>query len=413
MRKERISFSCDFYILSRMSTCRLGMYYLVFKKESFFINFIMKIAILSLPLHTNYGGILQSYALSQILKEKGYEAKVISRPVRYRYTFHNIIASLKRTFVSFIKGHGLAFFQERKWNEGAELMELHTKVFINKYIPVDSRLMSMICPSDYDAFIVGSDQVWRPFYFSQHDTDFRNAFLRFTDGWKVKRMAYAASFGTDKWEYSKSMTNDIGKLAQKFNFISVREKSGIDLCEKYFGVKAVLTLDPTLLLRKEDYITIIDNVGVVVKKNRLLAYVLDKNEEKLNLIDQISKVKGLVPLYIGCADDVHKTAEERIQPPVEEWLAGFRDAEFVVTDSYHACIFSILFNKPFVVVANKERGFSRFRSLLEHFNLMDHLLNIVSDYNPQKDYVIPDETYQILEKCRKESMAIIDDFLMK
>lgn len=373
----------------------------------------MRIAILSLPLHTNYGGILQSFALTKILKDRGHTVNVISRPSRYHFTFYNIISSIKRSVFSFLSGKGFELFPELRWNKALDLIESNTIVFIKRYISIDSRSLRNFRETDYDAYIVGSDQVWRPLYFQAHETDPRNAFLRFTRGWKVKRIAYAASFGTDEWEYSDGLTNDIQKLAQEFDAISVREKSGVDLCKKYLGVTAVHALDPTLLLRKEDYITLIDNRGVEVKKNKLLAYVLDKNEEKQKLIDQISKEKGLDPMNIDCANDVFKSAQERIQPPVEEWLAGFRDAEFVVTDSFHACIFSILFNKPFVVVANKERGLSRFSSLLEQFNLMDHLLVNVSDYNSQKDYTIPDETYEILDNCRKESMAIIDDFLMK
>ncbi|MCQ2237844.1 MAG: polysaccharide pyruvyl transferase family protein [Bacteroidaceae bacterium] len=371
----------------------------------------MKVAILSLPLHANYGGILQSYALTQIIKRRGCSVQLISRPFRYYYSFHNILASLKRTFTTFLKGDGFSFLPERKWNKGAELIEKNTKVFFNKYIPIDPRAITQIRSTDYDAIIVGSDQVWRPYYFKAHESDVRNAFLMFAKNWNIKRMAYAASFGTDVWEYSESMTKDIKKLAQKFDYISVREKSGVDLCDKYLGVNAVHALDPTLLLHKEDYLSLINNSGYAESKTKMLVYVLDKNEEKQIFIEQIAKSKGLSPLYVGCADDLSKAAEERIQPPVEEWLAGFRDAEFVITDSFHACVFSILFNKPFVVVANHKRGGARFISLLGQFNLMDHLLERTSDYDPLKDYNIPEETYQLLDKFRHESMSIIDDFL--
>lgn len=315
--------------------------------------------------------------------------------------------------MSLIKGRGFELFPEKKWNEGAEIMERHTMAFVRKYIPLDSRPISKIRPTDYEGYVVGSDQVWRPAYFREHATDARNAFLFFAKDWQVKRMAYSASFGTDEWEYSKSLTKDIKPLVQKFEFISVREKSGVDLCRQHLGVNAKNTLDPTLLLHKEDYMSLIEKKGIEVKKGKLLVYVLDKNEEKKELIEQIAKEKGLTPIYIGCAEDIFKTAEERTQPPVEEWLAGFRDAEFIVTDSFHGSVFSILFNKPFVVVANQKRGLARFSSLLGQLNLMDHLLVHLSDYNPQNEYSIADETQLILEKLRKESMAVIDKFLLQ
>ena len=93
---------------------------------------------------------------------------------------------------------------------------------------------------------------------------------------------------------------------------------------------------------------------------------------------------------------------------MEAWIRGFYDAKFVVTDSFHACVFSILFGKPFIVVGNKGRGFTRFSSLLDMFSLKKNLISSVSEYNPDEDYCVSDTTRDVLNKLRKESIAFLN-----
>lgn len=101
-----------------------------------------------------------------------------------------------------------------------------------------------------DAYVVGSDQVWRPAF--NLGPRLGNMFLDFA-GDDVKKISYAASFGCKEWEYTEEQERMCGKLAKRFDAISVREASGVDLCKEHFGVDATLVLDPTLLLNKEDY----------------------------------------------------------------------------------------------------------------------------------------------------------------
>ena len=102
---------------------------------------------------------------------------------------------------------------------------------------------------------------------------------------------------------------------------------------------------------------------------------MDETEEKKALIKRIADEKGLIPFNVKSqSDDINSPVSERIQPSLEQWLRGFYDAEFVVTDSFHACVFSILFNKPFLAVGNTERGMSRFSSLICMLGLEDKLI---------------------------------------
>ena len=130
-----------------------------------------------------------------------------------------------------------------------------------------------------------------------------------------------------------------------------------------------------MLLTKEDYIQLFENTDTPKSKGTLLNYILDETSEKLTLIDQIAQEKNLVLFRVNSKVENKKAPlQERIQPSVEQWLRGFYDAEFVVTDSFHACVFSILFNKPFIAIGNEDRGTSRFTSLLSMFGLKDRLI---------------------------------------
>lgn len=108
-------------------------------------------------------------------------------------------------------------------------------------------------------------------------------------------------------------------------------------------------------------------------KGNLLVYILDESEEKEKLVRLVAN-KKLIPFNVNSrVEDILALLSERIQLPVETWLRGFYDAEFIITDSFHACVFSIIFNKPFLVIGNRDRGLTRIESLLEDFDMLDRL----------------------------------------
>lgn len=347
----------------------------------------MRIGILTLPLHTNYGGILQAYALQTVLKRIGHEVHVIEKKRQPLFLpIQKIPLCYGKRIVKNLVGRKCPIFYEQKYNRERPIIQQNTDKFIRKYINLNIyKEFSDIKESEYDAIVVGSDQVWRPKYFGQNQIE--NAYLKFAEGWNIKRIAYAASFGTDEWEYTSEQTKECGRLLRMFDTVSVREDSGVDLCKRHFGVEVQHVLDPTMLLDKEDYIKLFEAADTPKSKGNLLCYILDETEEKKALIKRIADEKGLKPFNVKSqSDDINSPVSERIQPPLEQWLRGFYDAEFVVTDSFHACVFSILFNKPFIVYGNIERGLSRFTSFLEIFGLKDVLFTNMSGDIQLKDF---------------------------
>lgn len=315
----------------------------------------MKIGILTLPLGANLGGIVQAYALSTVLKKMGHAPFIIAN--KADKSFKDVILyDLSFWINTYIKRNNK--FSRQK--------------FIRKYIPLRSEksLYREIKKHTLDAVVVGSDQVWRPIYAKPVE----RYFLDFLESnHSIRKIAYAASFGTSNWEYTLQQTVKCSNLLKQFDLITVREDSGVNLCKNYLHAKAIHVLDPTMLLSKEEYIDIIEKERIPKFNGNLFTYILDTDNCKRNFIDQIVKRLNKIPFTMMSCNQLYDYA---FFPGVPFWLRGFMDAEFVITDSFHGCVFSIIFNKPFIALGNKERGQSRFESLLKIFNLQDRLIDI-------------------------------------
>ena len=219
-----------------------------------------------------------------------------------------------------------------------------------------------------DAVIVGSDQVWRLDYSGKVGLNF---FLDIKINRKIKKISYAASFGRDYWNENTLNTIKVRKLLKKFDAISVREETGVNICANVFGVDAKWLIDPTLLINKQDYVKIIIQEKEAMKRGQLFYYFLDETDEKINFALDCAKKLAYSSYSFEMLIDV--LGNNKVGK-VSSWLRCFMDAKFVITDSFHGCVFSIIFNKPFIAIGNIERGLSRFESLLRLFDLEECLI---------------------------------------
>lgn len=340
----------------------------------------MRIAVITNPLHTNYGGILQAYAMQIVLERMGHEVTIINRsqqkPIPY---FKLPIYITKRLIYKYILHKpAVRIFEEFYCRKTHPIVCQHTQRFIQRHI--HTRILhspSQIKEGEYDALVVGSDQIWRPRYYKPIEI----AYLSFAKKWKnTKRIAYAPSFGVDIWEYTPKQTIRCKELIKLFDLITVREDSGIKLCAEYYSVNATHVLDPTMLLQKNDYIKLIEIAHQSQSEGEMMAYILDINASIEKELSTVASQKQMKLFYTSSkADNPNAPLSERIQQPVERWLRGFMDAKFVITDSFHGCVFSIIFNKDFAVIGNNSRGISRVISLLKMYSLEKRLIKNIQD----------------------------------
>lgn len=347
----------------------------------------MRIGILTQPLHSNYGGLLQNYALQQVLLRGGHEVETIDHAAPNATSIRTCLYHKK---VNILHALMPGRYAKPRYVPSAEEMSVirkYTEHFIDAYIhrtqPVHScgEFAEMAKRNGYDAFVVGSDQCWRPIY----NPFLEDMFLRFVANREdVKRIAYAASFGTDVWEMSPEMTARCSALAKRFDLITTREDSGVVLCKKYLDVDATHVLDPTMLLNKDDYEQLVEREHEPQSKGTLFEYILDPTPEKSAFIEKVSSLNQLVPFRvmpqyqneIRTREHVKRHIDACVYPPVTAWLRAFMDAEMTIVDSFHGMVFSIIFNRPFWVIGNKKRGLSRFTSLLRQFNLDSRLIGL-------------------------------------
>lgn len=321
----------------------------------------MKIGILTQHFLLNYGGIIQNFALQQVLLKLGHEPLTFEHDTCYSRT-----RWLLRTAKQILKTRSLKGLPVYPVYQGRVGNKNFIKFVLKNIRSVTVKDFTSGLTQKYglDAYVVGSDQVWRPAF--NLGPRLGNMFLNFADD-KVKKLSYAASFGCKEWEYTEEQELQCGKLAKRFDAISVREASGVDLCKEHFGVDATLVLDPTLLLDKEDYGKVCNDVPR--KGKHIFVYSLVVSEGVLAVAEKVAETMGL-PIIVKQAG-----SKVRKEDTIEDWFAEFRDADYVVTDSFHGMVFSIIFNKPFSVVMNPSGGNERYISLLSHLGLMERIVN--------------------------------------
>lgn len=350
----------------------------------------MKIGIITLGFHYNYGGILQAYAMQTVLNSMGHKASVICYSSRSKW--RNYLGNLKWKLSKLLK-------------KPIEITD-KTSTFPLYHVSMSYfKGCSEIKENDFGAYVVGSDQVWRKEFVS----DFSLSYLLFTDGWNVKRIAYAPSFGPAEWKYAAEETSLIKASLEKFDGLSVREQSGAVLCRNNLGLEAKVVLDPTLLFSQSIYRKFVSKSKACctpfvyfVKRNLALKPI----ESIMSCLGELNFSHVYLP---------YEDYDCGVLPSVNEWLSSICNAKFVLTDSFHACVFSILFHKPFLAMPNKWGGSSRFDSLLRPLGLEYRIISAeTQNYQELLEKEIDwEEVERKLDALRQDSLLFLKNALEK
>lgn len=367
----------------------------------------MKVAIMTVPFNNNYGGFLQAYALKTVLNNMGHSTIFIMRRRNRPDRYINLKSWVLRREKHLYYLDDIHLYRISKYTRRFQKKYLYP--YTKDYY--DSKSLQECRNLDVDCFIAGSDQCWRYKFAPNNIDDF---FFNFLKGSGKKRISYAASLGISELEYDSSMLQKSKSLLSEFSAISVREASGVDLLVNYFGVKpdnVKVTLDPTLLLPVEAYKELFNGVKTE-KLDYIFSYILDDDVEKKNLLDSISQKLNLP--VVSQKAQVGNIRDLKMIEPVELWLSRIYNSSFVVTDSFHGCVFSILFNKPFIVYGNQDRGLARFDSLLNLFDLKSRYLyvnNIIDISNLCE--INWNKTNQVLVDLRENSLSFLKEAIYK
>lgn len=364
----------------------------------------MKIGILTWLYNGNYGSILQAYALQKYLSLSGYEVEDINYRPTMKTKLINLIQN-KNSLALFIEKY--EFYKARKaCKNQMELSEKNNRfaLFRNKYMSLSKEYNTPKSISEingmYDVYICGSDQIWSPalmnpvYYFD---------FLKE----EYKTIAYAPSFGVSVIPQNKR--NRIRDYLNSFEYISVREQQGSEIVSELTGKKAITVLDPTLLLTVKDW----DDIAAerIVHDEYILCYFLTYNKMYFEAITKMADRLGKKIIVIPTMKETYEIPYQKvINAGPREWISLVKHASIVCTDSFHGCVFSVLYQKDFFVFkrfsdAKKKSQNSRIYHFLNMLGIENQIVNDVKNFDRSRIGINNyNQVYEKLEYEKKKSM---------
>lgn len=356
-----------------------------------------KVGLITMHNVFNMGAVLQSYALQRAINEKGADCEIIDYVPDLRKGFRNY----------FPKNQGLNKIRRVgswiKWLPQRIMWQKPYKQFINNYLNLSKETFyenNEIYDYNfkYEVFVTGSDQVW-----NSSSTDGLSPYY-FLDFVKNKqKVSYAASLSELK-DYEK---NKMQYYLNTFNAISVREYHSINLLKDISNVPVNLVLDPTFLLTPKEWETIAMQSNVEISDNYLLIYMLGDVPKMLDIAEQIAKEKNLKIVKFGWNLKKSNKVDINISfGTPQDFVKLFKNASFVVTNSFHGTAFSINFNKNFISIPSSKRN-PRFVSVLTLFNLENHLYESDEDISKYIEDIDYKKVNLILNEQRNKSFEFI------
>ncbi len=377
----------------------------------------MKIGILTWT-YSNYGTMLQAYALQNYLKEQGHTVQLINytpmneNVIKYnKYNINNFMKRIKNKIILINENKKIEALDE-KFKIGMNKRESLFKNFIDKSLPLTENykideLFNL--NNKFDAFIVGSDQIWSPKYL---DGTF---FLDFLND-KSRKISYAPSFGVSKLDIK--VQDIIRPWLKSFNYISVREDAGQKIIKNILDKNVPVVLDPTLLYDMNGWNSMIKEEKHMNKKY-ILCYFLSNNTYYWEFVKKLKDRLGLDVIVIPNKSlDFDNSYKKEIEVDPFKFVSLIKNSEYVLTDSFHGTIFAINYHKNFLTLARfsdkkKESENSRLKSILSYLDLQERF---ITDDNsmPSNLYISGikyNEVEKKLEKRREESKNFIYESL--
>ena len=268
----------------------------------------------------NYGAHLTYYALYQSLIDEGFSVIMLEGSEKNIYEEEKLKPRL---------------FRENPYLQDS--LKKNNIAYMNEF--------NEIC----DTFVVGSDQLWRYIFFRK---SIEVNLLSFVCSHK-RKISYGVSFGEKDFKAPDEHITKMRYFLSRFQKISVREKSGVDICREIFGVPAECVLDPVFLCDKQHYENIIQRSNVTINDEFVFVYIVHHTPEKRECVNKIISQLGKKAILVrNLHKDIYDGYHVLFEPDckIEEWLYYIKNCDRVITDSFHAYCFSIIFNKQIITL---------------------------------------------------------------
>ena len=372
----------------------------IFSKKS-----AKRIGIITINDNKNYGNRLQAFAMQQYLKKFGFSSEDIL--FTYDNSFQSPILALKNALVKIPFINKLV---KKIKHRQDSLIEIRIKAFTQfnkKHIAVSKEKIkgskvSRKTRSRYDYYVAGSDQIWNPTFGLGTPV----SYLQFAP--KKKRIAISASFGVD--EMPERFKNQARHYLDGMHFISVREETGRQIVRELTGNDCEVFLDPTMLVSPDVYSPLLESAKAVLPENYVLCFFLGElSDKRKGFIERFAAEKGCQTVYLNSPDN----PEQFVCDPCD-FLKAIKNCRYLFTDSFHGCVFSILFQRQLFAMEREGKIVKmsgRIRTLFDKFGLTDRLVC--------EDDTLPEpvskerfeKIFAILENERKRTTDILSQIL--
>lgn len=366
----------------------------------------MKVDIITRHAPANYGSLLQTYATQVVLKRLGYESEIINY-VKYEERGNNKAKTLLKNSnfwnKNFITRIIYQIIQTPNYNHMYKKFKKYRSILLNQtkeYGTLDE--LKNECPIA-DVYCSGSDQIWGKIGTEEFDKTY---FLDFVPDGK-KCIAYSSSFGKEK--ISDNLKNELPQLLKKYSKLMLREQSGVDIVRDLGFKDAELVLDPTLLLRREEWEKLLTKNDV--KEKYILVYQLHDNKRFDKYAKEFAKYKKMKLIRVSPSfHNYFKSGKLVWLPTPNEFLTLFANAEYVLTDSFHATVFSIIFNKKFIDILPGETN-TRILNMLEISGIGKRILEDYNDFHSIDNDIDFQTVNSNIESKRLESIELLKNAL--
>lgn len=341
----------------------------------------MKIALLTFWAADNYGAVLQTYATIKLLRQCGHDVELVN------YSIPSPPHSWIKSLLLFPKH--LKFQKFRK------------KYFTNLTRKYNSLEALQNAPPVADCYLVGSDQTWNPDLTKDKAKSF---FLDFGAESTI-RVSYASSFGLSTWNDTEWISSDdVKAFLKRFSLLSVRESYGCQILKDTFGINdSYHVLDPVMMFENYQELT-----GSFCRINEIVLYKFVGSDLFYQKSRDIGNLLGLSVRSIGSIRRI-KGIKSSYPESVENWIKRIAGAKFIITDSFHGTVLSLLYKKQFIVWPGKRVG--RIKSLLELLGLSDRIISETDTVEQMIGCLQTPIDYQnihhYLDELRKQSFAFV------